>query len=70
MINNFTANKNMWWIATDGTTVHHGSIESGQLLSTVFTISTYDTELEYQVGLGLLGITLESNETPQEPIIE
>jgi hypothetical protein len=64
MINELNANKQMWWIATDGTTVHHGSIEPEQLLSTMFTISTYDTELEYQVGLGLLGITLETNETP------
>ena len=64
MINELIANKQMWWIATDGTTVHHGSIEPEQLLSTVFTITTYDTELEYQVGLGLLGITLETNNIP------
>ncbi len=65
MINEYIANKHMWWIATDGTTVHHGSIEQDQVLSTVFTITTYDTELEYQVALGVLGITLDSNETPQ-----
>ena len=62
MINELIANKQMWWIATDGTTIHYGSIEPEQLLSTVFTITTYDSELDWQVALGSLGVTITSEE--------
>ena len=61
-----TVDKDTWFIAHNGIDVfHYGfsekntSIDTGQPI-----LDQYDNELEYQVALGVLGITLESNETP------
>ena len=64
--------KDTWVIAHNGIDVfHYGFSEKNTVIDTGQPIvEQYETELEWQVALGVLGITLDSNEIPQEPIIE
>jgi len=64
--------KDTWFIAHNGVDVfHYGFSEKNTCIDTGQPIlDQYDNELDYQVALGVLGITLDSNEIPQEPIIE
>jgi|LauGreDrversion4_2_1035121.scaffolds.fasta_scaffold819972_1 hypothetical protein len=59
MINDFNANKETWWIATDGITTHYGKISTGEVLSTLLTITTFETEGEWLEALGNIGIQPE-----------
>jgi hypothetical protein len=56
MINNFNANKETWWIATDGATTHYGKLTIGEVLSTLLDITTFDTEGEWLTSLNNMGI--------------
>jgi hypothetical protein len=56
MINNFNANKETWWIATDGTTTHYGKLTTDEVLSTLLEITTFDTEGEWLTSLNNMGI--------------
>ena len=56
MINDFNANKETWWIATDGITTHYGKISTGEVLSTLLTITTFETEGEWLTSLNNMGI--------------
>jgi hypothetical protein len=63
---NIIVEKDTWFIAHNGVDVFHTgfsekntSIDTGQPI-----LEQYYTEIEYQVALGVLGITLETNENP------
>ena len=58
--------KNTWFIAHNGIDVfHYGFSEKDTTIDTGQPIlEQYDTEIEWQVALGVLGITLETNNIP------
>ena len=64
-MNEFIATVETWWIVNDGVNIHHGKLQPGLQVNSMYDINTYTDETEWVSALGLLGITLETNEEPQ-----
>jgi hypothetical protein len=78
MINNYNANGETWWVATDGITTHYGKLTTGEVLSTLLTITTFDNEADWLTELNNMGIepqlgvpviTEPVNEVPAPPSV-
>ncbi len=72
MINNLNASNDIWWVATDGVTTHYGKLTTGEVLSTLLEITTFDTEAEWLESLNNMGIEPQLGipvvELPEAPI--